>query len=126
LRAQQYLSRGSKLILRKSDSAVAIAMDRETKSATELQALRVLCDEAAPREERQRLMQSLSHHAFIEPEHQVVFESICALFPRGPISAAQLRVHLNNRGFPDTDVEKYFQPARARNIEHLPVDKTAL
>jgi hypothetical protein len=98
-------------------------MNRETKFATELQTLRVLCDEAAPREERQRLMQSLAQHVFIEPEHQVVFESICALFPRGPISTAQLRVHLNNRGFPDTDVEKYFQSAQAENIERRPADK---
>ena len=98
-------------------------MDRETQFATEVQALRALCDEAAPREDRQRLLQSLSPRAFIEPEHQVIFESIRALFPRGPISAAQLRVHLNNRGFPDTDVEKYFQPARTENIEHRPADK---
>jgi len=68
-------------------------------------------------------MRSLSQSAFIEPEHQVVFESIRVLFPRGPISVAQLRVHLNNRGFPDTDVEKYFQPARAENIEQRPADK---
>lgn len=98
-------------------------MDRETQSATELQALRVLCDEAAAWEDRQRLMQALTHRAFIEPEHQVVFESICVLFLRGPISLAQLRVHLNNRGFPDTDVEKYFQPARAGNIDQRPADK---
>jgi hypothetical protein len=98
-------------------------MDRETQFATELQSLRALCDEAAPREERHRLLQSLSQHAFIEPEHQVVFESIRALFPRGPISVAQLRVHLNNRGFPDTDVESYFQPARHGTIEQRPTDK---
>jgi hypothetical protein len=99
-------------------------MDRETQFATELQALRVLCDEAIPREDRQKLLQTLSHHLFIEPEHQVVFESIRALFPRGPISAGQLRVHLNNRGFPDTDVEKYFQLAPTGNIEHWPSGKT--
>jgi len=98
-------------------------MDRETQFATELQALRALCDEAAPREERQRLMHSLSGHVFIEPEHQVVFESIRALFPRGPIPVAQLRIHLNNRGFPDTDVEKYFQAAPAGNTEQRPMDK---
>jgi hypothetical protein len=101
-------------------------MDRETQFAAELQTLRALCDEAAPSEDRQRLMQSLSRHAFIEPEHQVVFESIRALFSRGPISAPQLRVHLNNRGFPDTDVAKYFQPARAGNIADPPSDKAAL
>jgi hypothetical protein len=98
-------------------------MDRETQFATELQALRVLCDEAIARELRQRLMMSLAQHAFLEPEHQVVFESIRGLFPRGPISVAQLRIHLNNRGFPDTDVEKYFQPAQAGNIEYRPTDK---
>ncbi len=98
-------------------------MDRETQFATELQALRVLCDEAIPREGRQKLLQALSHHPFIKPEHQVVFESIRALFPRGPISMAQLRVHLNNRGFPDTGVEKYFLPAPTGNIEHWPSGK---
>jgi hypothetical protein len=98
-------------------------MDRETQFATELQALRVLCDGAAAREDRQRLMEALSHHAFIEPEHQVVFESICALFSRGLFSLARLRVHLNNRGFPDTDIEKYFQPAPAGNIDQRPADK---
>ena len=61
-------------------------------------------------------MHSLNQYTFIEPEHQVVFESIQTLFPRGPISMAQLRVHLNNRGFPDTDVEKYFQSARSAEI----------
>jgi hypothetical protein len=92
-------------------------MDRETQFATEFQALRALCDEATPRVERQRLLQSLNEHTFIEPEHQVVFESICALFPRGPISVGPLRLHLNNRGFPDTDVEKYFQPAPAGSVQ---------
>jgi hypothetical protein len=98
-------------------------MDREPQFATELQTLRALCDETAPPEERQKLMESLSRHAFIEPEHQVVFESICALLPRGPISMVQLRVHLNNRGFPDAGVERYFQPAPAGRIEQRPMDK---
>ncbi len=101
-------------------------MDRETQFANELQTLRALCDEAIPREERLRLMQSISHHSFVEPEHQVVSESIRALFPRGPISVEQLRVHLNNRGFPDTDVEKYFHPAQDAGVEHRPADKLAL
>ena len=88
-------------------------MDRKTKFAAELQALRTLCDEGVPRNLRQNLIQSLGSRAFSEPEHQVVYDSIRALFPRGPIWQEQLRVHLNNRGFPDTDIEKYFQPAAA-------------
>jgi hypothetical protein len=100
-----------------------VPMDRETQHATELEYLRALCDETALREERQRLIQSLTQYAFVEPEHQVVFESILALFPRGPISPAQLRVHLNNRGFPDTDVEKYFQPAPTERNRQRAADK---
>jgi hypothetical protein len=100
-------------------------MDRETQFATELQALRVLCDEAIAREQRRRLLQSLAQHTFIEAEHQVVFESIRALFQRGPISMAQLRVHLNNRGFPDTDVEKYFLPDQTGSFEFRPPNKIA-
>ena len=61
-------------------------------------------------------IQALAQHAFIEPEHQVVFESIHALFPRGPISVAQLRIHLNNRGFPDTDVDEIFSASRELEI----------
>jgi hypothetical protein len=91
-------------------------VDRETQLATELQTLRALCDETTPREERQRRLQSLNQDNFAEPEHQIVFESIRALLSRGPISVAQLLVHLNNRGFPDTDVEKYFRPAATGSV----------
>jgi hypothetical protein len=93
-------------------------MDRETQLAAERKALETLCDEKLARNLRQNLIQSLGPQAFIDPEHQVVFESIRALFTRGPISREQLRIHLNNRGFPDTDVEKYFQPAPADSTPH--------
>jgi hypothetical protein len=91
-------------------------MDRKTQLAAEFKALCTLCDEAIPRKLRQNLIQSLSPSKFTEPEHRVVFESVCALYPRCPITAEQLRIHLNNRGFPDTDVEKYFQPSAAANF----------
>ena len=93
-------------------------MEREEQLAAERKALETLCDEAIARKLRQNLIQSLGPKAFINTEHQVVFESICALFPRGPITMEQLRIHLNNRGFPDTDVEKYFQPATADSTPH--------
>jgi hypothetical protein len=85
-------------------------MARKIHFITELDALRSLCDEALSREDRHDFLLSLAPQAFTDPERQVVLESIRALFPRGPISLTALRVHLNNRGFPDTDVEKYFQP----------------
>ncbi len=77
---------------------------------SELHILRALCDETTPRDQRLSLMQAYSRDAFQEPEHQVVFESVCELLVRGPVLAARLGVHLNNRGFPDIDVEKYCSP----------------
>ena len=90
-------------------------MDRKTQLTAEFRALCTLCDETIARNLRQNLIQSLSPRKFTEPEHRVVFESICALFPHGPITAAKLLVHLNNRGFPDTGVEKYFDPAASQD-----------
>ena len=89
-------------------------MDREAQRATELQALRALCLGETPRDQQEQIMKFLSAHSLLDPEHQVVFESLRLLLPRGPISVERLRVHLNNRGFPDTDVEKYFQPTQRK------------
>ena len=91
-------------------------MDRITKSADELQLLRTLCDELAAGDERLELLQFLQNHVFLDPEHQVVFESICFLFPPGPVSAARLAIHLNNRGFPDVEMEKYFPAVTVNRV----------
>jgi hypothetical protein len=90
-------------------------VDRKTQLTAEFRALCTLCDESIARKLRQNLIDSLSPSKFTESEYRVVFESICALFPRGPITAEKLIVHLNNRGFPDTDVEKYFAPATSQD-----------
>lgn len=95
-------------------------MDREEKLAAELQTLRTLCDPVVQLRDRQKLLLSLDREDFMEPEHQIVFDSIRKLLTRGSISEAQLRVHLTNRGFPDTDVEKYFPRATARRIHRKP------
>jgi len=91
----------------------------------DLAMLRTLCDESVPLDERRQLLRSLAQHVCVEPEHQLVLESVRALLPRGPLSAARLAVHLNNRGFPDTDVEKYFQPPAARQVRAGPSDEPA-
>jgi hypothetical protein len=101
-------------------------MDRDTQIATEAQMLRALCDDSASLATRQQLAQSLTEHVFIEPQHQVVFESIRALLSRGEITVARLNVHLINRGFPDTDVEKYFQPSESTSIQDGHSDKVKL
>ena len=86
-------------------------MDPVTELAAEIQTLRGLCNLSVPREERLKLLESIGPRDFVDPEHQVVFESVLALLSRGEVTAARLAVHLNNRGFPDTDIEKYFQSA---------------
>jgi hypothetical protein len=73
----------------------------------ELNFLRSLCDETAPRKLRLQLIESHAGHIFAAPELQVVFESIRSLLSRGPISAERLGVHLTKRGFPDIDAAKY-------------------
>jgi hypothetical protein len=85
-------------------------MDSEQHSSAELQALRALCRETTPLEDRRQLIKALETHSFTDPERQVVFESLRMILSRGGVTPERLRVHLNNRGFPETDVEKYFQP----------------
>lgn len=92
-------------------------MNREKQFAAELNALRTLCNESYSRVQQLNLLNSVGKHRFQDAEHQVVWESIRFLLPRGPISLSQLRVHLNNRGFPDTDVEKYFEPPMSAAVE---------
>lgn len=84
-------------------------MDRAANSKNELQWLHILCCEATSREHQLELLQSLQDHVFQYTEHQVVFESVRFLILRGALSAERLTVHLNNRGFPDVDLKKYFQ-----------------
>ena len=98
-------------------------MDRATNSTDELRLLQALCDANASRVQRIELLQSLEGHIFLDPEHRVVFESICFLFPRGGVSPARLTVHLNNRGFPDVDIKKYFPDASANGARRENVGK---
>lgn len=89
-------------------SAPCQFVNRDEQFAFEIDALRGLCTEIFAPDERRKLVQFLSQYQFVALEHAVVFESLQSLSRRGPVSKVQLRVHLNNRGFPDTDVEKYF------------------
>lgn len=92
-------------------------MDRAANLDDELQTLRILCGESASRDQQLEILQLLDGRVFQDPEHQVVFESVRFLFSRGRVSAARLGVHLNNRGFPDVALEKYFPPASVTSAE---------
>lgn len=93
-------------------------MDRVTTSENELQLLRKLCDESALRAQRLEILQSLHGRDFQDAEHQVVFESVRFLLLRGVLSADRLAVHLNNRGFPDVALDKYFPPTSVTSAEN--------
>jgi hypothetical protein len=88
-------------------------MDRAAQLLTEVQILGTLCSRENANERGSELVRTLEHYAFLEPEHQVVFESIRALLPQDRISSERLAVHLNNRGFPDVDLGRYFAAAFA-------------
>ncbi len=92
--------------------------ERVATLAAEIRILRSLCGETFTRKQRLELLQAVDHYIFIEPEHQVVFESLRSLLVRGPVNSARLAVHLNNRGFPDIDMEKYFR-AGSDDIEDM-------
>ena len=94
------------------------ALDAVDRLALELDVLRALCGGAGTTEQRQALSDSMGGYRFSEPKHQVVFESLRAMSGRKEISAAGLGVHLNNRGFPDLDLEKYFVAA-SQSVEEL-------
>jgi hypothetical protein len=82
-------------------------MNREAQLAAEVQVLGTLCNGTGVREQRNELANILGHYAFLEPEHEIVFGSIRSLLVHDGLSNARLAVHLNNRGFPDVDLEKY-------------------
>src|SRR6266481_1391447 len=91
-------------------------MNRVAQLTTEVQVLGTLCNREDPQDLRAEMLRVLEHYAFLEPEHQIVFESIRALLIHDRLSKARLAVHLNNRGFPDVDLEKYCA-ATFSNIE---------
>jgi hypothetical protein len=84
-----------------------LRMNRLAQLTAEVQILGTLCNREDPRDVRAALVHVLQRYAFLEPEHQIVFESIRALLLRDRLSKDRLAVHLNNRGFPDVDLEKY-------------------
>jgi hypothetical protein len=95
-------------LTRAEPSQDGAAGDSAERFAVELEVLRALCCGAGTLEQRKALLQAVARWGLVEPEHQVVFESLCALSGRKGLSAVLLGVHLNNRGFPDVGMEKYF------------------
>jgi hypothetical protein len=96
-------------------------MNRVAQLTAEVQVLGTLCNRDVPHDLRAELAHVLKHYAFLEPEHQIVFESIRSLLLHDRLSKASLAVHLNNRGFPDVDLERYCEAAFSNIEESLNV-----
>src|ERR1700690_3021924 len=93
-------------------------MDRSKSSLVEIEMIGTLINRVGTNAQRTELVRTLENYAFVEPEHRIVFESIGFLLTRDRVSKENLAVHLNNRGFPDVDLEKYIAAGSA-NIEPL-------
>ena len=91
-------------------------MNRKAQLEAEVQVLGTLCNRAGAREQHADIVSAFDHYQFLEPEHQIIFGSIRSLLVRDRLSTTNLAVHLNNRGFPDVDLEKYCAAALA-NID---------
>ncbi len=91
-------------------------MDRVAVLEAEVQILGTLCNQAGTSKQRAELVDTLRQYAFLDEEHQILFESIRSLLSAEPLSNTRLAVHLNNRGFPDVDLEKFCAAALA-NID---------
>ncbi len=96
-------------------------MDRVAVLQAEVQILGTLCNQAGTSEQRTELIQTLHQYTFLDSEHQILFESIRSLLPRDRLSNVRLAVHLNNRGFPDVDLEKYCAAGLANIDDALPL-----
>ena len=94
-------------------------MDRAALLLAEGQILGTLCNQVGTSEQRNELVKILERYAFLEPEHQIVFASIRSLIRHDRLSITRLAVQLNNRGFPDVDLEKYCAAALANIDEAL-------
>ena len=89
-------------------------MDHATQLLAEVQVLGTLCSLAVTSEQRDELAQALNRYSFLEPEHEIIFESIRALLLHHWFSYKSLAVNLNNRGFPDVDLDAYCAAALPR------------
>jgi len=111
---------GPVLRARKTRSSVSKPPDYPPASLdrgkAELEVLRALTNGSRGAAEYRLIVRLVHDYRFCDAEYQIVFESLREISENEPISFSRLAVHLNNRGFPDIDLEKYF--------EGTPVDLT--
>jgi len=86
----------------------------------ERQALRTLCGAPLTATERAEAARLLANYRFCEPAHQVLFEALRELRTPDPRAIRErLPVFLNNKGFPDLDLNWLFEPSQFAPREAL-------
>ena len=99
------------------------AAGKEPRHELELAALRALCQPAGEDSLLSVGLEILAGYQFVVPAHQVLFEALQAIHSVHPRRIREhLPVLLNNRGFPDFDLENFYQPpalSREQAIELL-------
>jgi len=84
---------------------------REAILQAEREILQALCRGTLEGSVKAAAMEILGSYTFQESVHQLVFETLREIPSDDPeLLRAQLLVRLNNKGFPDLDLEAFFQP----------------
>lgn len=77
----------------------------------ELEILRALSTRRLQGRARAEAFEILAGYSFVEPIHQVIFDALREIPAENPqVLREQLAVRLNNKGFPDLDLESFFAP----------------
>ena len=92
----------------------------------ELEVLRALTNGSTGAADYGRIVRLVHGYHFRDAEYQVVFESLREISENEPISFSRLAVHLNNRGFPDIDLDKYFEGTHVDLTQGIALARTLL
>lgn len=99
---------------------------RDTKEIERL-VLGALCAAPLPLEDRGEVLRSLANYNWILPDHRVIYEALRRSRQRNP---AALREHvvaeITRLGFPDIDVEPFFNPCNLTKAELVALANASL
>ena len=74
-------------------------------------ALKALCQGTPQGSIREAARRILAHYRWLEPLHQVVYQVVLAMpFDSAELIRQQLPARLTRAGFPDVEVEDFFEP----------------
>ncbi len=93
----------------RSTRAVKRLVGANERLRAEREVLRALCQNAVRSDVLDKSIALFAHYHFLEPAHQVLFEALRDLGGTGTRQIRELLpVRVNNRGFPDMDLEPLF------------------